>query len=152
MKGPAKREEVTGDGGVNARIEWYDRKRPGPHDQPTLTIQATGSGTMNNAAAEALNWPDRIALGYDPETRIIAIRAADNDSTNAIKVRAQGNSSTREFSCMGFLNFYGIDYETSRRYPLRRAREGGILLADLKEGGADVSQKRSPQKKNREGG
>ncbi|MDP9476508.1 MAG: hypothetical protein M3R38_12640 [Actinomycetota bacterium] len=134
--------------GVN--IVWYDRQRPAPNDQATLTIQKTGIGTINNAAAEALNRPDAIELGFDPEARVIAIKAAAPGSPNAIRVRQQGNSSTREFGIRSFLSFFGIEYEGSRRYPATRAPDGDMLLVDLKEGGVDVSLK--GRKKSREEG
>lgn len=134
----------------DANIKWYDRQRPAPNDQPTLTIQKTGIGTINNAAAEFLNRPDTIDLGYDPEARVIAIRAATPDSPNAIRVRQQGNSSTREFGIRSFLRFFGIEHEGSRRYQASPARDGDMLLVDLKEAGVDVSLKR--RKKSREEG
>ncbi len=100
---------MQGEEGVN--IKWYDRQRPAQNDQATLTIQKTGIGTINNAAAEALNRPDAIELGYDPEARVIAIRAAAPGSPNAIRVRQQGNISTREFGIRSFLRFFGIEHE-----------------------------------------
>lgn len=129
-------------------IVWYAKRRSAQTDQPTMTVQKTGVGTLNQAAVEALNWPDTIELGYDLEARVIAIRAADSDSLNAINVRRQGNSSTREFGIRSFLRFFGIEHEGSRRYQARPAGDGGMLLVDLKEGGLDVSLTR---RKSREG-
>ncbi len=137
-------------GQEDVNIEWYDRQRPAQNDLATLTIQKTGIGTINKAAAEVLNQPDAIELGYDPEARVIAIKAAVPDSPNAIRIRRQGNSSTREFGVRAFLRFFGIEHEASRRYQAKPVREGGMLLVNLKEGGVDVSLKR--RQKNREEG
>lgn len=139
---------MQGKEGIN--IEWWDGQQPAPTDEPTLTIQKTGVGTINKASAGALNWPDKIEIGYDPEARVIAIRAAAPDSKNAISVRVQGNSSTREFAIRKFLSFFGIEREPSLRYTAVPAGDGDMLLVDLKEGGVDVSPKR--REKSREEG
>lgn len=130
-------------------IEWFNKWRAAPTEQPTLTIQPR-VGTLNKAAVQALDWPEAVEIGYDPDKRMIAIRGAEPGSPHAAVLRRQRNSSTHEFSCKRFLRFYGIEHETSRRYPAKVSGQSeAVLLVDIAEGGTDVSFKK--RKSNEEG-
>ncbi len=122
-------------------VDWFDSWRAAPTEQPTATIQLRVM-TLNKAAVQGLGWPEAVELGYDPDKRIIAIRAAEPSSPRAVGLRRQRGSSTHELSCKRFLKFYGIEHERSRRYPARMSASGEVLLVDLAGGGTDVSAKK----------
>ncbi len=140
---------VRSKAGVVLRV--FDRSAPPPAStvDPELTIQALGRVTFNRAAMSALGFPAAVEFLFsEEEERIIGVRAADPDSSRSFRVRAQGKGSSYQTSGESFIKGCGIPHERATRY--KAELDGDMLLADLKEGGVDVSQGR--QKQKREGG
>ncbi len=113
---------------------------------PYVTLQKRGTISFNQAAHAALGSPDAIELLYDPEERVIGVRAVDPSVEHAYPTRGVGGDqgkATRTFLVSGaaFVKFYGIPNDISTRYPAHM--EDDILFIDLKQEGTVVTSNRS---------
>jgi hypothetical protein len=85
-----------------------------------FSLQKRGLISMNLAAFTALGEPAAVALLYDAEENIIALRKVPRTYHNGYPVRKQGNSRSYLVAATGFTSFHKIDTTVSRRYAGRR--------------------------------
>jgi hypothetical protein len=113
--------------------------------KPAVTIQRKGVMSFNQAAYDLIGAPKAVELLYDRTERIIGVRAVDPDTPHAYEPRGAVNKDNGPYLVSGtaFVNHYGIDTTTSRRYPV--SLQGDVLCIDLKEGGTAVVGNRSNQ-------
>jgi hypothetical protein len=110
--------------------------------QPYVTIQKRGTMSFNASAHAALGSPEAVELLYDPDEKVVGVRAVDAAVEHAYPLRTPGNKE-RSFVLSGtaFTKYYGIDTTVSRR---RKAYlEEDVLCVDLKEEGTVVTSNRS---------
>jgi hypothetical protein len=111
--------------------------------QAFVTIQSKGPLSLNRAAFEALGRPEKVALLYDPEERIVGLEKVAADSLDAYPVRAQAGNNWL-VAGQAFTKFYGIDTSIARRFKAE-VIEGGILAFDLK---GEWMEATSPRQRN----
>jgi hypothetical protein len=85
-------------------------------DEPMFTLQRRGLISLNLAAFKALGEPAAVALLYDPDEGIIALRKVTRTYHNGYPVRKQGNSRSYLVGATGFTSYHKINTEASRRY------------------------------------
>jgi hypothetical protein len=110
--------------------------------QPYMTLQRRGTMSFNAAAHAALGMPQAVELLYDPDERIIGVRAVEPTVEHAYPLRSPGNTE-RSFILSGtaFTKYYGIDTTRSVRRPAYL--EGDVLCVDLKDPGTEVTSNRT---------
>jgi len=114
---------------------------------PYVTIQRRGTMGFNAAAHAALGSPEAIEFLFDPQERVIGVRAVDPSAQHAYAIRPNnGDATARTFLVSGtaFVRYYGIDTTVSRRWPAKM--QDGILCIDLKEPGTEVTSNRNRPK------
>jgi hypothetical protein len=111
-------------------FEVFDRKAKPKVSQPLVTLQASGTFSMNEASYEALGAPDEVELLYDPGEQIVGFRPAGETSPHSYPIKPQPNGRTYQTGGRAFCAHYGIETGTARRF----AGEvmGDILAIDLK--------------------
>jgi hypothetical protein len=104
---------------------------------PTVGIQATkGNLTLNQAAFIALGSPEAVEVLYDPDERLIGLRAATL-STATYPVHKQGKSATYWIAGKALVRAMNLDVSRARRYDATLL--DGVLTLDLKQGGTPVT-------------
>lgn len=86
-------------------------------------------GVLQPRAYGALDEPRAIQLRFNPEARIIGLRATSPDHPSAHTVRQQKRTRSFLVAAKGFLRRYGIPFDVSQRY--RGALRGNMLVFDL---------------------
>jgi len=81
-----------------------------------FTVQKRGLISLNLAAFKALGEPATVALLFDADEGIVALRKVPRTHPNAYHVRKQGQSQSYLVAGQGFASFNKIDTELSRRF------------------------------------
>ena len=103
---------------------------PGKTGVLFLTIRRSGFLTLSAAAHRALGKPEWITLHYDADHQRIGIRAAQADTSGALRCWPMcASGTTMLVSGAGFCHCFGIDLTETRRYAARM--EGDYIVADL---------------------
>jgi hypothetical protein len=96
----------------------FSRETPrGSRDEPMFTLQARGLLSFNQAAFKALGEPVAVALLYDADEHIVAIRKVDRTQRNAHQVRKQQRAQSYLVSAQAFVAHHGIPTPRARRFP-----------------------------------
>jgi hypothetical protein len=124
-----------------ANFETFTKRMVPLAKRPYITIQRRGTLSINRPAYDVLGAPEAVELLYDPERRIVGLRAVDAMAEHAYPVRGAGKSAT-SFLIAGtaFTKYYGITTDVSRRWPAEI--DGGILVIDLRADGTEVTSNR----------
>lgn len=85
-------------------------------DDPMFTLQRRGLISMNLAAFKALGEPAAVALLYDAEEGIIALRKVPRTYHNGYHVRKQANARSYLVGAQGFSSYHKINTDVPRRY------------------------------------
>src|SRR5690242_18790924 len=86
---------------------------------PAATIQKRGLISLNRAAYDLLDRPQAVELLWDAERRVIGLRPAAVDNTNAYPVRAQSNSPDRGPVLIAgnlFTRYIGLETSEAQRW------------------------------------
>ena len=102
-------------------------------DEPMFTLQKRGLVSMNQAAFKALGEPAAIALMYDADEGIVALRKVPRTYHNGYLVRKQNAARSYLVAATGFTSHHKIDTEVSRRFP-GRSYGDQLLGFNLAEG------------------
>lgn len=94
----------------------FSRQDSRREDDPMFTLQTRGLVSMNQAAFKALGDPAAVALLYDVDEGIIALRKVARTYANGYHVRKQGNSNSYLVAAQGFTSFNKIPCDVSRRF------------------------------------
>lgn len=119
-------------------FEVFDRKSKPVATQPLVTLQASGTFSMNRAAYEALGNPEAVDLLYDREERVVGFRAADKEDAHSYPIKPQQNSLNYQTAGRAFCTYYNIETGSARRFAARMFED--ILAIDLKESSQTVSR------------
>jgi len=84
---------------------------------PMFTLQARGLLSFNQAAFAALGEPDAVALLYDGDNHVVALRKVDLTHANAYQVRKQQNTQSYLVGAQAFTAYYSIPTPRARRFP-----------------------------------
>ena len=123
------------------RWEVFDRKAKPLISHPLVTLQASGTFSMNEASWEALGKPEQVELLYDREEQIIGFRAATEKSPHSYPIKPQQNGRTFQTGGRAFCRHYGIETGKARRFAGEMI--DGVLAIDLK--GEFFEAKRGPR-------
>lgn len=85
-------------------------------DEPMLTLQRRGLISLNLAAFKTLGEPAAVALLYDADEGIIAMRKVARTYHNGYPVRKQPNSRSYLVGATGFTSYHKINVDVPRRY------------------------------------
>jgi hypothetical protein len=85
-------------------------------DEPMFTLQKRGLISFNQAAFKALGEPAAVALLFDPDENIVALRRVSRTHQNGYHVRKQANSQSYLVGAQGFSTFHKIPTEVPRRF------------------------------------
>ena len=104
-------------------------------EDPMFTLQARGVLSLNHAVFMALGEPEAVALLYDADEDVVALRKVERTHQNAYPVRKQQKSQSYLVGLRGFTAYHGIPTLTARRFAARRY-DDGIWGFALQEGRA----------------
>jgi hypothetical protein len=123
-------------------FEVFDKRQAGTTKIPFVTIQKTGSFSLNKAAVNLLGNPEGVELLFDPEENLIGFKPAALTNPRAFALRTQGgHSSTQMVSGHRFSKYHELDTTVARRYGVEMVDD--ILVLDLKSDSVVVSIKSS---------
>ncbi len=94
----------------------FSRQDSRRDDDPMFTLQIRGLISMNQAAYKALGTPAAVALMYDADEGIVALRKVAKNYANGYLIRKVGNSNSYLVAAQGFVSFNKIANEVSRRF------------------------------------
>ncbi len=80
--------------------------------EPTVTVLKNGNISPSKDALDLLGRPVFVLLLFDKAQRVVGIRPVDKESEYTYRI-----GKADMISGKAFCNYFGIDYETSRRYP-----------------------------------
>ena len=128
-------------------IPFDRRSRPMPNI-PLVTLQREGRLiSMNQKAYQLLQSPASVELSYDPDEKLIGIRAIKPTDERGYAIRKQGHNNTGyEVAAQAFTRHWDIDTSIARRY--KAYMEGSFLVVDLKSEGEDATGVRSKFRKH----
>jgi hypothetical protein len=107
-----------------------------------FTLQARGLLSLNHAAFRALGQPEHVALLYDSNERIVALRKVDKEHSNAYRVREQGGSYL--VGTQAFISYHGIKPLVAQRFVAHRYG-GDVWGFVLSEGRAVTNRRGAPK-------
>jgi hypothetical protein len=126
-------------------FEVFDKRAATASKNPMVTIQKSGSFSLNRAAHKLLGEPETVELLFDREEKLVGFRAVSSTSPRAYPVRPQGkNAATFMIAGQAFAKYYDLDTTTARRYSVEMRNE--ILVLDLKSESVDVTGPRAAMK------
>lgn len=110
---------------------------------PSATLQKSGVLSLNRSAMALIDTPSQVELLWDPDRRVIGLRATYPENPNAYPARPQNAKEDKGpilVAVATFANFYKIDTSVSRRWiPYV---EGDVLCIDLSQEGQLVTSNR----------
>jgi hypothetical protein len=118
-------------------FETFDRRVGRMSKVPEVTIQSSGSVSMNVAAATLIGVPAAVELLYDREQQVFGIRGVVGEPAHAYPLRQVKNRMTYLVACKAFFGYYDIPLPRSVRREVRA--EDGVLIVDLKDPGRAAS-------------
>jgi hypothetical protein len=113
-------------------------------DEPMFTLQRRGLISLNLAAYKALGEPAAVALMYDADEGIIALRKVARTYHNGYPVRKQANSRSFLVGATGFASYHRIDTEMPRRF-VGHVYEDQMVGFVLAEGVVVKTRTRTPK-------
>lgn len=113
-------------------------------DEPMFTLQRRGLISLNLAAFNALGEPAAVALLYDPDEGVIALRKVPRTYHNGYHVRKQANSRSYLVGATGFTSYHKISTDVPRRY-LGRQFDDHVWGFVVAEGTVVKSRTRTPK-------
>jgi len=113
-------------------------------DEPMLTLQRRGLISMNLAAFKALGEPAAVALLYDADEGIVALRKVARTYHNGYPVRKQQNSRSYLVGATGFTSYHRINTDVPKRYMGRQFGDQTLGFV-VTEGIAVKSRTRTPK-------
>ena len=101
-------------------------------DEPMFTFQRRGLISLNLAAFKALGEPAAVALLYDADEGIIALRKVPRTHHNGYPVRKQQNSRSYLVGATGFSSYHKLHVENPRRFVGHTYGDGiaGFILSE----------------------
>ncbi|PLC10771.1 hypothetical protein AUQ48_17135 [Kocuria flava] len=124
-------------------FEVFDKRMTPLAKAPSVTIQKRGVISLNKAAHNLVDNAETVELLYDPDRKVMALRATDDSSPHAYAVRSGSKRGPGQaiVSATAFTAHYGIDTTTTRRW--KPFVEDGMLCVDLTTEGTVITGNRT---------
>jgi hypothetical protein len=127
--------------------EVFDRKARPSVKQPLVTLQGSGTFSMNEASYNAIGRPDQVELLFDKKAQIIGFRPASDKSPHSYPIKPQQNGRTFQTGGRAFCAYYGIEIGKARRFAAEIV--DGVLAIDLKGEARDAKRVSKPKAESR---
>ena len=128
-------------------FETFDRRAGRYVKTPELTIQASGSISVNSAAYKLLGEPQAVEFLYDTKRNVMGVRKVDPSTAHAYPMRGVGKAGTRQTYVSAPRAFFAY-YDIPLGSPVRREvkMSGDVLIVDLNDPGRVVISNRNRAK------
>lgn len=110
-------------------FEIYVKGSTPPTRGPRISILKRGAISFNEAAFGMLGSPAAVQLLFNTESRVVGVRAVEEQHPSAHPVRTNQGARSYVVGCGGFFQHFDIRYDHSRRYTPRF--EANTLLFDV---------------------
>jgi len=127
--------------------EVFDRKARPSVKQPLVTLQGSGTFSMNEASYNAIGRPDQVELLFDKKAQIIGFRPASDKSPHSYPIKPQQNGRTFQTGGRAFCAYYGIEIGKARRFAAEMV--DGVLAINLKGEARDAKRVSKPKAESR---
>lgn len=108
--------------------------------EPWVTIHKDGEAiSINREALQLLQNPQAVELSFDPDAKLIGIRAAKSGEWKNYLLRSIRNG-VQQISGRAFTRYWQIDTPVGRRYKVYL--DGAYLIVDLKTECIEFTQSR----------
>ncbi|MCH9647777.1 MAG: hypothetical protein K0U98_06030 [Deltaproteobacteria bacterium] len=135
---------------MSTGFEFFEGPTTESTDVPRITIRRGGLMVLTRAAVEMLGeGVGQVQIGYNPETRAIGLRAADNGARGSYRLREQRNSVSRLVDGKRFFAHHGLTVEKARSFGAQDFGDGvvGFVLEEERDGdGSDPAPAKAPAK------
>ena len=116
----------------------YDKRAMAIPSEPSVSIQRSGTISLNHAAFTLAGEPEAVELLYDPDEKVIGMRPISTSEPYAFPVRRQQASRSYLIAGQAFTSYFGLRTDTALRYSARMIDD--VLTVDLKKEGAKVAR------------
>jgi len=123
--------------------EVFDRKARPSVKQPLVTLQGSGTFSMNEASYNAIGRPEQVELLFDKKAQIIGFRPASDKSPHSYPIKPQQNGRTFQTGGRAFCAYYGIEIGKARRFAAEIV--DGVLAINLKGEARDAKRVSKPK-------
>ncbi len=122
--------------------EVFDRKARPSVKHPLVTLQGSGTFSMNEASYNAVGRPAQVELLYDKKAQIIGFKPASDKSPHSYPIKPQQNGRTFQTGGRAFCAYYDIEIGKARRFAGEMI--DGVLAIDLKGEARDAKRVSRP--------
>jgi hypothetical protein len=129
---------------VGYNFETFDRRAGRLVKAPEVTVQSSGTLSLNASAANLLGNAEAIGLLYDRTNNVVGVRPVPPETPHAYPLRpVTGERSTFVINARSFFLYYDLPIGTAVRRDVRA--DDGVLILDLNDPGrvAVSNRKRS---------
>ncbi|MCB1036205.1 MAG: hypothetical protein KDD47_20445 [Acidobacteria bacterium] len=130
-------------------FDFYEGPTTDSTSHPRITVRRGGLMVLTQAAVEMLGGDvERVQIGYDPETRAIGLRVADNGTRGSYRLREQRNSVSRLVDGKRVFAHHGLMVDKARTFDAQDFGDGvvGFVLEDASDGADDPAPAKAPAK------
>ena len=132
---------------MSTGFQFYEGTMTDSASSPKITVRRGGVLVLTSATVAMLGDDvTHVQIGFNPETKAIALRSADEDSQGSYRLRAQKNSVSRLVDGKRVFKHHGITATKSRSFDAEDFGEGlvGFRMNDI-EPDADGSVRAKPE-------
>ena len=125
-----------------ADFEFFEGTQSESSTRPQITVRRGGLLVLTQAAVDMLGkGVDYIQLGYNPKTRVIGIRAADEEAPGRYRLRSQKKSPSRLIGGKRFFNHHGLSVDRARTFEVE---DFGNAIIGFRLAKAEANPKSTP--------
>ncbi len=121
---------------MSTDFEFYEGPTTDSTSHPRITVRRGGLMVLTRAAALMLGeGATHVQIGYNPETRAIGLRAADDKTRGSYRLRQQRNSVSRLVDGKRVFAHHGLTVDKARSFDAQDFGDGvvGFVLEDPAE-------------------
>lgn len=114
-------------------FEFYEGAKTDGATKAQVTVRKGGQLVLTQAAVAMLGeGATHVQVGYDPDSRAIGIRAADEATQGRYRLRAQGTSGRRLVDGKRLFALHGIEMDRAQTFDAEDFGDGivGVTLPD----------------------
>ena len=130
-------------------FDFYEGPATDSTSHPRITVRRGGLMVLTQAAVEMLGeGASQVQIGYNPETRAIGLRAADNGARGSYRLREQRNSVSRLVDGKRVFAHHGLTVDKARTFDAQDFGDGvvGFVLEDGSDGESEPAPAKAPAK------
>ncbi len=126
-------------------FDFYEGPTTDSTSHPRITVRRGGLMVLTRAAAQMLGeGATHVQIGYNPETRAIGLRAADNGARGSYRLREQRNSVSRLVDGKRVFAHHGLTVDKARSFDAQDF--GGGVVGFVLEDPAEPAPSEAPAK------